>query len=83
MPIPVYIARIGYENTYDMRGIIANYLRPFPNQDMIISSHLAVQKYELCRKTLAMTIVLQLKLCKILLHTARICYENTSGIDIQ
>ena len=36
-----------------------------------------MQKYELSRQTLKMTIVLCLKLYNILLYTARIGYENT------
>ena len=36
-----------------------------------------MQKYELSRQMLKMTIVLPLKLYKILLSTARIAYENT------
>ena len=36
-----------------------------------------MKKYELSRQTHKMTIVLRLKLYKILLYTARIAYENT------
>ena len=36
-----------------------------------------MQEYELSRQTHEMTIVLRLKLYKILLYTARIPYENT------
>ena len=36
-----------------------------------------MQKYELSRETHKMTIVLRLKLNKILPYTARIAYENT------
>ena len=40
-------------------------------------SNLIMQKYQLSRQTHKMTIVLRLKLYKILMYTARIAYENT------
>ena len=39
-----------------------------------------MQKYELSRQTLKMTIVLRLKLYNILLYTVRTAYENTYDI---
>ena len=34
--ILLYTARIAYENTYEMRGILTNYPPPFQNQVMLI-----------------------------------------------
>ena len=41
-----------------------------------------MQKYELSRQTLKMTIVLWLQLYKILLYIARIGYENTYDMRV-
>ena len=47
--ILLHTARIRYENTYDMRGILSNFLPPCLQPKHVNFSDLVVQKYDLVK----------------------------------